>query len=122
MQAGIGGPLGRSEVPRLREGGTPWRLVATSHRLRPRVRACTRVACLEHCVGVKRSCVQQYFGLPPTACQNMVRVTCMPALAEKREEAVSAFFWSAAFVYVALTSQSTHIAQQVDACVRRVLF
>ena len=55
------------------------------------------------------SCVQQYFGLPPSARQNMVRVTCMPAFAEKRE-AVSALLWSVAFVYVARTNQSTHIA------------
>ena len=55
------------------------------------------------------SCVQQYFGLPPSARQNMVRVTCMPAFAEKRK-AVSALLWSVAFVYVARTNQSTHIA------------
>ena len=38
------------------------------------------------------SCVQQYFGMPPSSCQNMVRVTCMPAFAE-RGEAVSTSFW-----------------------------
>ena len=35
------------------------------------------------------SCVQQYFGMPPSSCQNMVRVTCMPAFAERGEAVMS---------------------------------
>ena len=77
------------------------------------------------------SCVQQYFGLPPSSRQNMVCVTCMPAFAEKRE-AVSALllvrcicvYGPYEWVYAYHVAPASHVdvCVRLDACVRHILF